>query len=406
MPHCAPGGARAPGSGSVVTAAACGQNGRMPLLDLAAAASTLSILGSLVLLRRHFAKLPRLPEAPEAPESRGPVCLCIPARNEAAELGGALDTWLAQDYPELSIVAVDDGSTDATPEILAARAAARPGRLRVLRSDALPPGWLGKNHALHLASETPEARAAEWLLLVDADVRATPDLLRRAFAFLDLQPADLLALLFAVDAEGVAERLCTPLLGTAFLGLVPPHRVADPRSRAFAGIGAFTLVRREAYDAVGGHAAAPLEAVDDMMLARRVKATGRMNRLALGGPMLRVRLYHGLLEVGRGLRKNTAFIPGWWLLPLVIPLLLLHHAGPVLAAWAWHPMAGLGLLLVPAALTGDVAQRIRGGPLDALWVLWPLNGLMVAWGMGWAFLDRLRGRNTWRGRAVRFKASP
>ncbi|MFN8011122.1 MAG: glycosyltransferase [Holophagaceae bacterium] len=376
----------------------------MPLLDLAAALSTCSILGSLVVLHRHFAKLPRLPEAPAAPESRGRVCLCVPARDEAAELGPALDTWLAQDYPELRVVVVDDGSTDATPALLAARAAAHPERLRVLRNDVLPPGWLGKNHALHLASETPEARAADWLLFVDADVRATPDLLRRAFAFLDDRPADILALLFAVDAEGAAERLCTPLLGAAFLGLVPPDRVADPRSRAFAGIGAFTLVRREAYDAVGGHAAAPLEAVDDMMLARRMKATGRMNRLALGGPMLRVRLYHGLLDVARGLRKNTAFVPGWWLIPLVIPALLLHHAGPALAAWAWHPAAGLALLLVPAALTGDVAQRIRGGAVDPLWILWPLNGLLVAWGMGWAFLDRLRGRNTWRGRAVRLRS--
>ncbi len=378
----------------------------MGLLDLAAAASTLSILGSLVVLRRNLARLPALPPAPGAAESRGSVCLCIPARNEAAEVGEALDTWLAQDYPDLRIVVVDDGSTDATPDLLAARAATHPGRLQVLRNDALPEGWLGKNHALHLASRTPEAQSAAWLLFVDADVRATPDLLRRAFALLDRAPADLLALLFAVDAGSVAERLCTPLLGAAFLTLVPPHRVADPRSPAFAGIGAFTLVRREAYDAVGGHAAAPMEAVDDMMLARRVKASGRMNRLALGGPMLRVRLYHGLLEMGRGLRKNSAFIPGWWLIPLAIPLLLLHHAGPFLAAWAWHPAAGLALLLIPAALTGDVAQRIGGGPMDLLWIFWPLNGLLVAWGMAWAFLDRLRGRNTWRGRSVPFKPAP
>lgn len=378
----------------------------MPILDLAAALSTLSILGSLVLLHRNFARLPRLPEVPESPESRGRVCLCIPARDEAAELGPALDSWLAQDYPDLAVVVVDDGSADATPQLLAARAAAQPARLRVLRNDVLPPGWLGKNHALHLASRTPEALDADWLLFVDADVRTTPDLLRRAFAFLDEHPADILALLFAVDAGSPAERVCTPLMGAAFVSLVPPQGVADPRSRAFAGIGAFTLVRREAYDAVGGHAAAPLEAVDDMMLARRVKAAGRVNRLALGGPMLRVRLYHGLLELARGLRKNTAFVPGWWLLPALIPLLLLHHAGPFLAAWAWHPAAGLALLLVPAALTGDVAQRIGGRPMDPLWILWPLNGLIVAWGMAWAFLDRIRGRNTWRGRAVDFRPVP
>ncbi len=376
----------------------------MPLLDLAAALSGLSILASLAVLRRNFARLPRLPEAPGAVEGRGAVCLCMPARDEAAEVGEALDTWLAQDYPDLRIVVVDDGSTDATPELLAARAAARPDRLRVLRNDALPPRWLGKNHALHLATETPEARGAAWLLFADADAKATPDLLRRAFAFLDQAPGDLLALLFAQDTVTVAERVCVALSSTGFLVLVPPHHVPDPGKAAFAGIGAFTLVRREAYDAVGGHAAAPLEAVDDMMLARRVKRAGFVNRFALGAPMLHLRMYRGLLDLARGMRKNAAFVPGWWLLPLLLPLVLLHHAGPLLAAWAWHPAAGLALLLLPAALMGDVVQRMRGGPMDPLWILWPLNGPVLAWGILWALGDRIRGRNTWRGRAVSLRA--
>jgi hypothetical protein len=365
----------------------------MGLLDLLAALSGLSVLGSLAVLRRHFDRLPRLPEAPPAAESRGSVCLCMPARNEAAAVGTALDSWLAQDYPDLRIVVVDDGSTDATPAILAERAAAHPSRLRVLRNDTLPPGWLGKNHALHLAVGTEEARAAAWLLFVDADTHASPDLLRRAFAYLDTAPGDILALLFAQDTVTAAERV-----------LVPPHHVPDPDRLAFAGIGAFTLVRREAYDAVGGHAAAPLEAIDDMMLAQRLKQAGYVNRYALGGPMLHLRMYRGLSDLVRGMRKNLAFVPGWWLLPLLVPVLLLHHAAPLLAAWAWHPAAGLAVLLVPAALMGDVVQRIGGRPMDALWILWPVNGPVMAWGMALALLDRLRGRNTWRGRSVSLKA--
>ncbi|MBK8726825.1 MAG: glycosyltransferase [Holophagaceae bacterium] len=379
----------------------------MRLLDLASALSGLSILGSLAVLRHHFARLPRLPEAPPGLASQGRVCLCIPARDEAGEIGPALESWLAQDYPELAIVVVDDGSTDGTSEILAAKAdpLRTPGaaRLRVLRNDDLPPGWLGKNHALHLATRTPEALAADWLLFADADVQASPDLLRRAFAFLDEHPADILALLFAADAVSPVERLFVGLATPGFLILVPPHRVPEPGSFAFAGIGAFTLVRRAAYDAVDGHAGAPLEAVDDMMLARRVKRAGFTNRLALGGPMLHLRMYHGLLDLVRGLRKNTAALPGWWLLPLLIPGFLVHHAGPLLLAWAGFPWLGLALLLVTAALMGDVAQRITGRPMDALWVLWPLNGPVLVWGMAWAFLDRLRGRNTWRGRSVLLK---
>lgn len=98
------------------------------------------------------------------------MCLCIPARDEVREVGAALASWLSQDHPHLRIVGVDDGSTDGTTEVLAALAAAHPDRLVVLRNDHLPSGWLGKNHALHLAQAHPWAQAAEWLLLADADV--------------------------------------------------------------------------------------------------------------------------------------------------------------------------------------------------------------------------------------------
>ncbi|MDE3245927.1 MAG: glycosyltransferase family 2 protein, partial [Acidobacteriota bacterium] len=159
-------------------------------------------LGMLALLHRNSSKLEHLPEPSRFLASPGSVCLCMPARNEAAAMGGALDSWLAQDYPDFTLLVVDDGSTDGTSEILAERASLHPHRLRILRNDSLPAGWLGKNHALHLAVRQPEAVRAKWLLFVDADVHATPDLLSRVFAYLEQRPADILALLFAVDAVG------------------------------------------------------------------------------------------------------------------------------------------------------------------------------------------------------------
>ncbi|MGA2082842.1 MAG: glycosyltransferase family 2 protein [Holophaga sp.] len=356
-----------------------------------------------VLTRIRLRDLPDLPPT-GAPDPLPPVTLCIPARNEERELGAALDSWLAQDHPDLRILVVDDGSTDRTPAILAERGRRHPGRLRAIRNDHLPPGWLGKNHALDLASRQPEAMAAMWLLFADADAQASPDLLRRAFAFLDEHPADLLTLLPALDTGSRVERLCLPLANLCFLWLVPLGRVPDPRSRISCGVGGFILVRREAYDAVDGHWGAPLAAVDDMLLAWRVKSAGFTTRVALGGPHLHLRMYHSVAEIVGGLRKFMLFLP--WLLPLA-PLLaaavLAATLGCALVALGGHPWAGLLLWLLVPPLIAEVDQRFTGRAADPLWALWPLAGLPVAAAIALAAWDRLRGVNRWRGREVRLR---
>jgi hypothetical protein len=375
----------------------------MSFPDVAAWASASLIALALGVLRRHWSQLPALEEDPQLPPDPPSVCLCIPVRDEFEELPAALASWLAQDYPALNILVVDDGSTDGSTEVLRQWAAARPDRLRVLRNDHLPPGWLGKNHALDLASRQPEAQTADWLLFADGDVQATPALLRRAMAFTLRQPTDILALLPAVDAVGPAERLILPLAASAFLMVVPPHQVPNPHHAAFCGVGAFTLVRRSAYDAVGGHGAAPLEAIDDMMLACRVKAAGFVNRVARGGPDLHLRMYHGLVELVRAMRKNTAAQPAWWLLFPALPLILVVGLAPVWLPFAGHPGLALLLWLLVPVLAGDTQQRITGRPMDVLWALWPLNTLVLAVGAAWALFDRLRGVNHWRGRDVKLR---
>jgi hypothetical protein len=375
----------------------------MAWLEVASWSSMGAILAGLALLRRHWARLPALEATPLLPLGPPSVCLCIPVRDEIRELPAALDSWLAQDYLALRILVVDDGSTDGSTGVLRAREAARPDRLRVIRNDHLPPRWLGKNHALDLASRQPEAEAADWLLFADGDVQATPDLLRRAVAFALAQPTDILALVPAVDAIGPAERLILPLAASAFLMLVPPHQVPNSRHPSFCGVGAFTMVRRAAYDAVGGHAAAPLEAIDDMMLARRVKAAGFINRVARGGPDLHLRMYHGLGELVRAMRKNAAALPAWWLLPPALPLALVIGLAPVWLPFAGHPGLALLLWLLVPALVGDTQQGMTGRPMDLLWALWPLNTLVFAAGTAWALFDRLRGVNHWRGRDVKLR---
>ena len=368
----------------------------MTVLDGLALGSAGLIFGGLALVLRNLARLEELPEDP-APSSAS-VCLCVPARNEAAEIGAALASWLAQDHAALRIVVVDDGSTDATPEILAGFS---DPRLRVIRNDALPPGWLGKNHALHLAAETEEAKAADWLLFADADVRAAAPLLRQALARAEVGGADVLALLPAQDTGSFGERLLLPVLAAGFLALVPADRVADPRSRAFAGVGAFTLIRRAVYEAIGGHAAAPLEAVDDMMLARRAKGAGFANRLARGGPALRIRMYASGASAVRALRKNALALPWIWIaFPLLGPIFAGLWLAPLWLPFAGWPILGVLLWLAVPPVVAEAHQRLSEQPADLAWALWPLAGPLLLWGAAPAFWDRLRGVNRWREREI------
>ncbi|MBI3130938.1 MAG: glycosyltransferase [Acidobacteria bacterium] len=371
----------------------------MQPLDWIAWGTALPILTGLGLVLRHDAKLPELPEDPAPSEAS--VCLLVPARDEAREIQAAIASWVAQDHGPLRIVVVDDGSTDGTPEILRELEAVHPQRLAVIRNDHLPSGWLGKNHAMHLAQAHAWAREATWLLLADADVQADPSLLCRALAFAGAQVTDVLALLPAIDTATPGERLALPLASAGFLMLVPPHKVPDPKAMAFCGVGAFTLIRRGAYDAIGGHAAAPLEAIDDMMLARRAKAAGFINRVARGGPALHLRMYHGLWSVIRAMRKNAMALPLWPLGPLGVASTLLLFLAPIWIPLAGRPTLGILLWLLVPALLGHVAQRMTRRPMDLLWALWPLLGPPLALGQAWAFWDRLRGINHWRGRSVK-----
>ena len=280
-------------------------------------------------LWRGSQRVPRLPDvAAEAPPAGWPaVSVIVPSRNEEGAVEAATRALLAQDYPSLEVVAIDDRSTDATGRLLDALAA-RDDRLAVHHVTTLPPGWLGKNHAMAVGADVARG---EWLLFTDADVLFAPDVLKRAVAFACRHRLGHLVAFPHLIAPGFLERAFVTTFGL-FANLV--FQVWDlqrPGSRAFVGVGAFSLVRRDAYVAVGGHKALAFEVVDDAKLGLILRRSGVPQGALDSGGLVRVRWQQGFRRVPeridqerlRGARVEPA--PGRWLRPG--PSRLHHRAG-------------------------------------------------------------------------------
>ena len=229
------------------------------------------------------------------------VSVIVAARNEARKIETALQSLLAQDYPNLEFVIVDDGSTVETGIILD-RLATTDTRVRVVHITELPRGWLGKNYAQHIGA----VRATgELILFTDADVVMERSVISRAVAYLRHKEIDHLAITPQLQMPGTL--LC--MFGGAFalfFGLyAKPWKARDPKSPRHIGIGAFNLVRTEAYRAVGGHRAIAMRPDDDMKLGKLLKKHGFHQDLLLSDGLITVEWYGSVGELIRGLEKNT-----------------------------------------------------------------------------------------------------
>ena len=217
---------------------------------------------------------------------RPPISLIFAARDEAEKLRDALATMLAQDYPRYEVIAVNDRSRDATSEIMHEFARAN-SRLKVIDIAELPAGWLGKPHAL-----TQGARQAtgEWLVFTDADVHFAPDVLRRAVRMAVERKWDHLALFSGFDLAGFWEITTITFFCVGFIFGNEPWNAANPRSGRYVGIGAFQMLRRPVYDAIGGYGALAMEVIEDMKVGKLVKRggfrSGLGNRHGIGSPAL------------------------------------------------------------------------------------------------------------------------
>ena len=289
------------------------------------------------------------------------VTVVVPARNEAANIGACVRSLLAQDYPagRLRIVVIDDDSQDDTAAIVAAMAAAD-ARVTLLGAPALPPGWKGKAHACWYGAQTVPADP-EWLCFLDADVRAHPFALAGAVQLAQAGALDLLSLAPRHELGSFAERLIIPC-GMYILGFsMDQARIQAPESGEALCTGQFMLVRRAAYDQVGGYAMVRDSICEDLDFARLLKRNGRKVRLEDGSAVLVTRMYTGWGTLWPGFAKNIVDMlggPARTLLIAVSAIVLSWSAVilPLIAAAACHGGArGACVALLPALLGSGAA---------------------------------------------------
>lgn len=340
-------------------------------------------------------RLPRLQKYPLAADENCPrISILFAARDEEEKLPAALGTLLALDYPQLEIIAADDRSTDATPQILAKFAAVNP-RVRVVRVNELPDGWLGKPHALQKAYE---ASSGELLLFTDADVHFHQDTLRRTVSLFAERSLDHLTLLCRLQMKGFGEKMLLTFFGLVFQLSTDPQRVSNPKSRSYVGIGAFQLVKRSVYEASGTHKRLAMEVVDDLKLAKIMREAGARSCVGLAEEHVSVRWHAGFGNIVRGVTKNF-FAAASYSLTLVVAHSLIIFLVSVLPFAALAFLHGRALIFaaisigVAVLFQACIAVVMKSSPLYGF--THPIGGLIYIY-----MVFRSTAVTLWRGGVV------
>ena len=228
------------------------------------------------------------------------VSVIIPARNEEACIGHCLASVLVQHGVRYEIIVVNDGSIDRTREIVSTYTS-----VKLMDAGPLPPGWTGKCHALHRGYLESKG---DWLLFTDADTVHRRSSLRHALREAKKHEVDMLSYSPKQEVHGPWERTLMPLVFAELRREYPPESVNDPKSLVVAANGQYILIRREAYEAVGGHEAIRHSLLEDVELARAIKVSGRKLRFRYGGDAVKTRMYRSVGQMWNGWTKNLALL--------------------------------------------------------------------------------------------------
>ena len=342
-----------------------------------------AVVTRLVAFRRRFPTL-REWDGP-SPATWPKVSVIAPCRNEGRNVEAAMRSLLAQDYPALEVVAIDDRSDDDAGAILDRLASDDP-RLRVLHLRELPPGWLGKNNAMHKGAAVA---SGDWLLFTDGDVVFEEGALRRSVAFAMAHGLGHFVALPRFVADGFLERAFVSTFAIALSLKLDPAALCVPRTWAYVGVGAFGLVKREAYARIGGHERLAFEVADDLKLGLLLRRAGVAQGCLDSGDLVRVRWQPGLVATLRGLEKNAFSGCEWntslaaFAVALVVSAAVLPWLALAFSAPAWSlPFAAIGALL-PILLVSAAARRLSGGTgLEGL--VAPLGAVALGGVIAWS----------------------
>lgn len=349
--------------------------------------------------------------------SAATVAIIVPARNEIDNIEKCLAGLVAQSCPAdcRTIIVVDDQSQDDTVQRIEHRIA-QGDPVRLIGAGPLPAGWVGKPHACWQGAL---AATADWLCFIDADVRAAPRLVAAALAAAEANAIDMLSLRPFQELGSFWERVVMPA-GLLILACIKDRDSARRADRSAASAnGQFILVRREAYFAIGGHAAVADQISEDRALAMRAEQRGYRFRVLAAEELAQTRMYRDFASLWEGLSKNVlditgsasttllAALGGWvigWLTllaPLAIGVAAFRHPTPAAVA---------GFALALAASTAVIGIQIgtaRHCRIPALYGLFFACGYTVAVGLaGNGIRQRLGGRTRWKGRTYGSDRNP
>ena len=328
------------------------------------------------------------------------VSIIVPARNEEEHIEPALTALLKLDYDNYEVIAVNDRSSDRTGEVMdrIACTADASGRLKIIHVAELPPGWLGKVHAMWSAANQANG---DWLLFTDADVHFRPDVLSRALAYAQAEGADHLVLFPRMIMRSPGERMMIAFFQTLFVFGHRPWKVADPKSKDHMGVGAFNLIRRQVYDAVGGYEALRFEVLDDMKLGKIVKNGGYRQRNVYGADLISLRWVTGAMGMVNNLTKNFFAIMSfeWWRALLSALALAFLNLMPFLGIWLAHGWERLPYAVALASIFAIYVGMSWESDIPAYYfVLHPIGTALFVYIMLRSMVLTLaRGGVVWRG---------